>query len=306
MRRSHSSEADSKAPAPERVLRRLGSLLDILSGRRAINLWIPRSRIEQASRLRSRTLSDWSWLWWQPCRYIRLWRAGRDLTNQRREVHNCLLLSRSASDPDLVDLPRRAINLWIPRSRIEQASRLRSRTLSDWSWLWWQPCRYIRLWRAGRDLTNQRREVHNCLLLSRSASDPDLVDLNEAQRRAVVNLDDRVFVAISEFPKWRKYLISLSFRGQSSRPVQVGGFDVNIVIHRSTAVRGRGGPARHDAWPPSLGAILPTRTGPVEADGAVDAQNAPTAPWKTRSVFHELPQGFSHQITHEKHRKAPK
>ena len=39
-------------------------------------------------------------------------------------------------------------------------------------------------------------------------------------------------LAISEFPKWRKYLISLSFRGQSSvRPVQVGGFDVNIVIH---------------------------------------------------------------------------
>ena len=55
-------------------------------------------------------------------------------------------------------------------------------------------------------------------------------------------------------------------------------------------------------WEPSW----PTRTGPVEADGAVDAQNAPTAPWKTRSVFHELPQGLSHQITHEKHRKAPK
>ena len=37
--------------------------------------------------------------------------------------------------------------------------------------------------------------------------------------------------AISEFPKWRKYLISLSFRGQSSvRPEQVGGFDVNIDI----------------------------------------------------------------------------
>ena len=69
--------------------------------------------------------------------------------------------------------------------------------------------------------------------------------------------------AISEFPKWRKYLISLSFRGQSSvRPVQVGGFDVNIVIHRSTAVRGRGGPARHDAWPPSLGAILAHTDGP--------------------------------------------
>ncbi len=68
---------------------------------------------------------------------------------------------------------------------------------------------------------------------------------------------------MSEFPKWRKYLISLSFRGQSSvRPVQVGGFDVNIVIHRSTAVRGRGGPARHDAWPPSLGAILAHTDGP--------------------------------------------
>ena len=71
------------------------------------------------------------------------------------------------------------------------------------------------------------------------------------------------YLAISEFPKWRKYLISLSFRGQSSvRPVQVGGFDVNIVIHRSTAVRGRGGPARHDAWPPSLGAILAHTDGP--------------------------------------------
>ena len=69
--------------------------------------------------------------------------------------------------------------------------------------------------------------------------------------------------AMSEFPKWRKYLISLSLRGQSSvRPVQVGGFDVNIVIHRSTAVRGRGGPARHDAWPPSLGAILAHTDGP--------------------------------------------
>ena len=112
MRRSHSSETDSKAPAPERVLLRLGSLLDVLSGRRTTNAWIPRSRIEQASRLRSRTLSDWSWLWRKPCRYIRLWRAGRDLTNQRREAHNRLLLSRSASDPALADLneaQRRAV-----------------------------------------------------------------------------------------------------------------------------------------------------------------------------------------------------
>ena len=50
-----------------------------------------------------------------------------------------------------------------------------------------------------------------------------------------------LIAAISEFPKGRKYLISLSFRGKASvRPAQVGGFDVNIVIHGSTAVRGRG------------------------------------------------------------------
>ena len=56
------------------------------------------------------------------------------------------------------------------------------------------------------------------------------------------------------------------------------------------------------AWPADRS---PTRTGPVEADGAVDAQNAPTAPWKTLLVFHELPQGFPHQITHDKPRKSP-
>ena len=109
------------------------------------------------------------------------------------------------------------------------------------------------------------------------------------------------FSAISEFPKWRKYLISLSFRDKSSvRPVQVGGFEANIVVHRSTAVRGRGGP------PPPWESSCRTRTGPVEADGTVDAQNAPTAPWKTLRVFHELPQGLSHRITHAKPRKAPK
>ena len=86
------------------------------------------------------------------------------------------------------------------------------------------------------------------------------------------------FLAISEFPKGRKYLISLSFRGKASvRPAQVGGFDVNIVIHGSTAVRGRGDRIQ---------------MGPVEADGAVDAQNAPTAPWKTLRVFHELHRAF--------------
>ena len=75
------------------------------------------------------------------------------------------------------------------------------------------------------------------------------------------------FRAISEFPKGRKYLISLSFRGKASvRPAQVGGFDVNIVIHGSTAVRGRGdlvayrwalwkltAPWTHRTRPPHLG-----------------------------------------------------
>ena len=74
-------------------------------------------------------------------------------------------------------------------------------------------------------------------------------------------------LAISEFPKGRKYLISLSFRGKASvRPAQVGGFDVNIVIHGSTAVRGRGdlvayrwalwkltAPWTHRTRPPHLG-----------------------------------------------------
>ena len=73
--------------------------------------------------------------------------------------------------------------------------------------------------------------------------------------------------AISEFPKERKYLISLSFLGKSSvRPAQVGRFDVNIVIHGSTAVRGRGdlvaygwalwklpAPWTHRTRPPHLG-----------------------------------------------------
>ena len=109
--------------------------------------------------------------------------------------------------------------------------------------------------------------------------------------------------AISEFPKWRKYLILLSFLDNSSaRPVQIGGVVVNICHSRSTAVRGR---RRSSSQSPPRGPFCRTRTGPVEADGAVDAQNAPTAPWKTLCVFHELPQGLSHQVTHEKLRKAP-
>ena len=41
------------------------------------------------------------------------------------------------------------------------------------------------------------------------------------------------YQAISEFPKWRKYLILLSFLDNSSaRPVQIGGVDVNICHSR--------------------------------------------------------------------------
>jgi hypothetical protein len=36
-----------------------------------------------------------------------------------------------------------------------------------------------------------------------------------------------------------------------------------------------------------------TRTGPMESAGAVDAKNAPTAPWKTHGVgFPQLPQAI--------------
>ena len=132
----------------------------------------------------------------------------------------------------------------------------------------------------------------------------------EAANRELTNVALRVgrwmavMLAISEFPKWRKYLILLSFLDNSSaRPVQIGGVDVNICHSRSTAVRGR---RRSSSQSPPRGPFCRTRTGPVEADGAVDAQNAPTAPWKTLCVFHELPQGLSHQVTHEKLRKAPK
>ena len=90
-------------------------------------------------------------------------------------------------------------------------------------------------------------------------------------------------MAISEFPKGRKYLISLSFRGKASvRPAQVGGFDVNIVIHGSTAVRGRGdlvayrwalwkltAPWTHRTRPPHLGkrcAFSTSSTGPFPSN----------------------------------------
>ena len=47
-------------------------------------------------------------------------------------------------------------------------------------------------------------------------------------------------------------------------------------------------------WVPFPRARRQNRKTPVEAAGAVDAQNAPTAPWKTRSGrFPQLPQALS-------------
>ena len=114
--------------------------------------------------------------------------------------------------------------------------------------------------------------------------------------------------AISEFPKGRKYLISLSFRGKASvRPAQVGGFDVNIVIHGSTAVRGRGdlvayrwalwkltAPWTHRTRPPHLGkrcAFSTSSTGPFPSNhsrktpkGPKIALGNPDRPKKSRSM----------------------
>ena len=69
-----------------------------------------------------------------------------------------------------------------------------------------------------------------------------------------------VNLAISEFPKWRKYLILLSFLDNSSaRPVQIGGVDVNIC--HSRVDRSPRTPAVQFAIP-SAGAILSHTDGP--------------------------------------------
>ena len=114
-----------------------------------------------------------------------------------------------------------------------------------------------------------------------------LTQMTDAAGPAPASNDPRnrnlIFMAISEFPKGRKYLISLSFRGKASvRPAQVGGFDVNIVIHGSTAVRGRGdlvayrwalwkltAPWTHRTRPPHLGkrcAFSTSSTGPFPSN----------------------------------------
>ena len=70
----------------------------------------------------------------------------------------------------------------------------------------------------------------------------------------------KVYSAISEFPKWRKYLILLSFLDNSSaRPVQIGGVDVNIC--HSRVDRSPRTPAVQFAIP-SAGAILSHTDGP--------------------------------------------
>ena len=61
------------------------------------------------------------------------------------------------------------------------------------------------------------------------------VFLEEDLPELIRELKDRKIdlLAISEFPKWRKYLILLSFLDHSSaRPVQIGGVDVNICHSR--------------------------------------------------------------------------
>ena len=123
------------------------------------------------------------------------------------------------------------------------------------------------------------------IIVSPPASSPDNLCGHERERlsseKRTAAREKRL--AISEFPKGRKYLISLSFRGKASvRPAQVGGFDVNIVIHGSTAVRGRGdlvayrwalwkltAPWTHRTRPPHLGkrcAFSTSSTGPFPSN----------------------------------------
>ena len=89
----------------------------------------------------------------------------------------------------------RLATFWIRQSTLETAFRLCRDSLSQWSWIWRQPAAYVRLWRASRCLTRSRRLAHNHRFRTRLESLPALAALNDAQRHAVVNLDDRVFVS---------------------------------------------------------------------------------------------------------------
>ena len=89
----------------------------------------------------------------------------------------------------------RLATFWIRQSTLETAFKLCRDSLSQWSWIWRQPRAYVRLWRASRCLTRSRRLAHNHRFRTRLESRPALAALNDAQRHAVVNLDDRVFVS---------------------------------------------------------------------------------------------------------------
>ena len=89
----------------------------------------------------------------------------------------------------------RLATFWIRQSTLETAFKLCRDSLSQWSWIWRQPRAYVRLWRASRCLTRSRRLFHNHRFRTRLESLSALAALNDAQRHAVVNLDDRVFVS---------------------------------------------------------------------------------------------------------------
>ena len=89
----------------------------------------------------------------------------------------------------------RLATFWIRQSTLETAFKLCRDSLSQWSWIWRQPRAYVRLWRASRCLTRSRRLAHNHRFRTRLESLSALAALNDAQRHAVVNLDDRVFVS---------------------------------------------------------------------------------------------------------------
>ena len=89
----------------------------------------------------------------------------------------------------------RLATFWIRQSTLETAFKICRDSLSQWSWIWRQPRAYVRLWRARRCLTRSRRLAHNHRVRTRLESLPALAALNDAQRHAVVNLDDRVFVS---------------------------------------------------------------------------------------------------------------
>ncbi len=113
----------------------------------------------------------------------------------------------------------------------------------------------------------------NASRISKTRDDHDGRRLTDTRRFAPTsvhlrrNRRSRSSESVFNFSGIRKYLISLSFLGKSSvRPAQVGRFDVNIVIHGSTAVRGRGdlvaygwalwklpAPWTHRTRPPHLG-----------------------------------------------------